>query len=111
MSRHYRMEVTITNYDSSKEEDIRDAADNEWNWDDWSHYGHNNRFVASGESNLCGGESEKEFADRLTRAIWEANGSFCNVEVEAVYLEDPPTQTYSFDEYDYEKMMSGTCGS
>lgn len=48
-----------------------------------------------GDSSLCGGESEEEFADRISEAIWEANGgAYCMVHVMATYLENLPCDNH-----------------
>lgn len=36
--------------------------------------------------------------------VWRANGKFCDVSVHATYLEDLPSETYSFDEADFERL-------
>ena len=63
------------------------------------------KLTASADDQLCGGETERQFAERLAKAIWTANGGPCEVEVRATYLEDPPHEEYSFDESDYERIM------
>ena len=60
------------------------------------------KVIATAEGNLCGGENEHEFADRLARAIWKANGGYCYVAVRATNLENMPYETYSYDEDDYQ---------
>ena len=53
---------------------------------------------------MCRGEDEEEFIHHLTEAIWEANGVFCQVSVEATYLEAaPPVAEYSLDRDDYDR--------
>ena len=104
MSRAYEMSVSIEGFDPAKADEIKHSAEAEWPFEDW--YTHENKNMsASGQSNLCGGESEQEFSERLTKAIWKANGGFCKVEVCATCLEDLPHETYSFDQDDYEKMI------
>ena len=60
---------------------------------------------------LCGGETDQQFAERLTRAIWIANGGSCEIEVNATYLEDLPHEDFSFDESDYEQIMGQPVGT
>jgi len=111
MSRYYGMSVKVTEFDPSCVEEIEDAANKEWDFaDGWFlHKGVKDAFPTSlsshGEGSLCGGEGEEEFADRLTRAVWKANGGFCKVEINATYLEDLPYETYEQDEDDYEKFV------
>ena len=102
MSRFYRMFVEIQKHNQNNKDAIINAANEEWNWDDFDSY--NGNITACGEDNLCGGESEEEFSNRLTTAIWKANGDFCYVIVSCSYLEeDPPTEYYSFGEDEYNK--------
>lgn len=58
-----------------------------------------------GQSSLTAGETEEEFADRIAKAIWEANGEYCDVTVHATYLESLPLNTYFRSEDDYERIM------
>jgi len=55
--------------------------------------------------NLCGGESEEEFADRLAAAIWRANScAYCKVEVRATFLEDVPYETHVRDREAFKRL-------
>lgn len=110
MSRAYGMSVEIKGYAPSKSADIQVAAEEEWQWDDdW--YEHkpigetDERPIMTnyGESNLCGGESEEEFAHRLRIAIWRANAMYCEIGVTATYLEDLPTEFHGSSEEQYEE--------
>jgi hypothetical protein len=96
------MNVTITNFNPERKVQLIEAANQEWSFDDW--YQEANYISACAEDNLCGGEGEEEFATRLTKAIWKANGAFCGVDVQATYLEDRPSESYSLTEEDYNKM-------
>jgi len=58
---------------------------------------------ATARDNLCGGESEEEFADRLAGTIWKANGAYCEVTVYATYLESLPCETHVCGKSHYEK--------
>jgi len=102
MSRLYEMSLVVRGA-AVDENTISEAADEHWNFEDWSSY--NKEISAHGQSNLCGGETEEEFAQRLTESIWKANGKFCEVEVIATYLEDLPHENYLFDEEDYQRFL------
>lgn len=52
---------------------------------------------------LCG-ESEEEFVDRFSLAIWKANQEFCSIEIIAIDLEEPPQGEYSRSEDDYARI-------
>jgi hypothetical protein len=103
MSRFYEMTVEISGHDPEKEAAIQAAATKEWPFDDWICSEGNMR--ASAQDSLCGGETEEEFAERLSIAIWHANGYFCEVIVNATYLENQPYEIHSLDEDDYERLI------
>ena len=109
MSRFYEMSVTIGEYNPEKEGIIQNAAQEQWPFnEDWQE-GHNPDIGEPstfnyGQGNLCGGESEEEFKDRLAKAIWKANKGFCKVSVRATYMEDLPFEEYDVDEEDYERL-------
>ena len=108
MSRFYEMAVEISGYDPAKAEDIQAAAEAEWPFDDWWLAGAEEpgeTMHASAQDNLCGGESEEAFTERLSLAIWRANDKFCQVMVDATYLENMPYETHSLDEADYARLI------
>jgi hypothetical protein len=63
MSRNYSMTVIISGPTSDKTAAIRQAAAEEWDFDDW--HEDDGQMLGFGEGRLGGGESEEEFADRL----------------------------------------------
>jgi hypothetical protein len=112
MTRLYQMSVAIRGFNPDRQREIQEAGSDEWPFEEWFHDDPAtnpavdvNRLTASGESSLCGGETEDEFARRFARAVWEANGGFCEVEVDATYLENLPCENHSFDEEAYEDLM------
>ena len=105
MSRCYEMDVEISGFDPEQEPQIRQAAEDEWPFDNWWSLGHGNN-GASAEGTLCGGESEELFTQRLSIAIWQANGGFCEVVVKATYLEDLPCEIHALDEDDYARLIT-----
>lgn len=66
---------------------------------------HANRL--GGRQALCR-ETDQEFAERLARAVWTANGGPCEVEVRSTYLEDLPHEDFVLDKADYERIMGQT---
>ena len=112
MSRSYEATVTIKDYKPSRLKQIQRACRREWDFaqDDFIREKTDplkrrfDKVIATAQGNLCGGEQEHEFAQRLTMAIWKANGGFCLVEVRSVYLEDLPYESYSYDEDDFKTM-------
>jgi hypothetical protein len=103
MSRYYGMSVTISSHNRERTEAIREAAAIEWPFEEWTNT--DDQIYAYAEDNLCGGETEEQFAERLTVAIWRANGAYCEVSVDATYLESLPYETHSLDEDDYARLV------
>jgi len=104
MSRYYSMSVTITGADANRFDPIMAAASAEWGFDGW--YSHQGVLTASGNAQLVGGETEEQFAERLTKAIWKANGGPCQVDVGATYLDELPCESYSLGAGDYDRLMN-----
>jgi hypothetical protein len=108
MSRFYAMKVQISGHDPAKVSQIQAAAGEEWPFDDWWLSGEGDEeasMQASAEHRLCGGVSEEEFVERLSVAIWRANGSYCKVVVDATFLENLPYETHTLDESDYVRLI------
>ena len=108
MSQFYEMSVDISGYDPVKAKEIQEAAEAEWPFDDWwcaSDDKPGETMHASAQSSLCGGESEEKFTERLSLAVWRANGGYCGVTVDATYLENLPYETHSLDRSDYDRLI------
>ena len=103
MSRAYQMNIMISGYDSSKTEAITKAADEEWEFEGWDET--DNDLYASGTDSLYGGETEGQFTFRISKAIWEANGAFCKVKVDAFCLEDMPHESHELSQDDYDNVQ------
>ena len=106
MSRSYNMTIIVRKVDPARMEAVRETAQLCWDFDDWFPLAGEDGQRASGYGNLCGGEQEHEFADRLAQEIWAANGGYCEVEVRALYLDDLPYESYSFDEDDFAQVTA-----
>lgn len=116
MSRSYSMYVRIQGLVQSELATCEAAAEEEWNFDDWFSYDPdkpgdktattNLTISAGGEGQLSGGETEDEFAQRLSVAIWKALGKFVPVEVVQTCLENLPCETYELDQDDYARIMA-----
>jgi len=98
------MSIIVEKYNEEKVNEIEEAINSNWNLNDFSVY--NNELYAVGENNLCGGESEEEFANRMSKAIWEANDAYCEININATYLEDLPYESYNFDEEEYKEYIT-----
>jgi len=95
MSRLYEMEVSIEGFDPDKKDEIQDAAHDEWPFEDWQDW--NGELSCHAQSNLGGGETDDQFARRLSDAIIEANGKPCYVKVDATLMENLPYETFEFN--------------
>ena len=104
MSRNFSMFVTISGINPDRTEAVQQAAGGEWPFDDW--YESDGVLTSDGDSQLGGGESDDEFSQRLVKAIWAANGGFCEVEVSSTYLDDLPYESFCFDESDYARLTA-----
>ena len=104
MSRYYSMSVTITGALPDRFTSLMAAASAEWGFDDWD--SHEGILLGSGDAQLFGGETEQQFTERLTKAIWRANGGPCRVEVTATYLDELPCESYSLGADDYDRLMN-----
>ncbi len=102
MSRYYSMTVVVTEYQPSNVATIKQAAEFEWDFADW--YEHDNRLTSTAEGRLCGGETDDDFVARLAKAVWQANGEYCEVSVQSTCLEYLPYEDHSFDEDDYRRL-------
>ena len=105
MSRYYSMFVRIAGPAPERIDAVKSAAEAEWPFEDWI-LGGEDVLTAVAEDSLCSGETDDEFAQRLAKAVWAANGAFCKVEVHATYLENLPHETYSFDQEDYQRLTT-----
>ena len=111
MSRSYEMMITVTGFDESCLFEIEKACFANWPFEAESFSvdrdTKNTRVLSgNGIGSLCIGESEEEFTDRLAKAVWKANGSYCEVGVQALYLEGLPYERHLREEDDYERLMS-----
>jgi len=110
MSREYEMIVQVTAFESSRQKSIEKACCEEWPFEpeEFSVEKNGNNvpvLTARAADRLCGGETEEEFTDRLAIAIWKANQSYCEVEVQAFYLEDLPYEQHVREEDDYQRLI------
>lgn len=110
MSRYYEASVEIEEPDNSKLEKIKKACCEEWEFDieafqDFERGNGAKGIEAVAQSRLCGGETEDEFAARMAEAIWIANGGYCRVVVNTLYLEELPYTAYPMEEEEYKEIM------
>ena len=107
MSRNFSMNIEVTGSVPALRRKIVAACCREWGFaaSDFSFLKpdppkpHSMTVTADGQ--LCGGETDSEFADRLAAAVWAANGAYCEVTVRATCLDELPYDTNTRDETDY----------
>lgn len=113
MSRSYELRVQIIDFDESRLPKIEKACLVEWPFESEEFSVEvdakgGRTLTGNGIGSLCGGEDEDEFSDRLAKAVWVANERYCEVEVQALYLEELPYEHYDRGEEDYERLMGKT---
>ena len=99
MSRSYEMLVKVSGMKPSRKKSVEKACCAECSFEPESFSEETetkNTSVLRGKAyvTLCAGESEEEFTDRLAKAVWTANGKYCEVEVQALYLEELPYEQH-----------------
>lgn len=103
MSRFYNMQIQISKFNKNRIKQITEACADEWSFDELDIYKAKTNSILSGEAEgyLGGGETEEEFTDRISEAIWKANKGYCPVSVTATYLEDMPYEIHErlYDDY------------
>ena len=102
MSDSYEMTIYVRLEPSDNAKAVVHAIKHEWNvdeeWVDRDRHENTITVGCMGEDRLFGTESEEEFAERVAKAIWRAVGGFRTVEVDAVFLDEPPpTRRYTVD--------------
>ena len=102
---HFSITLTITHFDPRKCKAIRAAIESTWDFDDFCN--EHEELYAYGEAALNIG-TEKEFYRRIAKAVFESNGSHCEIQIEPAYLENPPLETCTFGMEQYCEMAGTT---
>ena len=107
MSRFYNIQLNIKGFDMDRVSQITTACKDEWSFEDMDIHQMDTDPVMIGdaEGNLCSGETEDEFADRISAAIWKANNGFCPITVRAMYLEDLPYEIHERVHKHYQRWL------
>ena len=97
MSRCYEFRIRITKHEPARREEIEAALGEIISFDfDQETDDGIPCLTGTGEGNLCGGQTEEEFAKELAGIVFAANGGRCVVNVGCVCLEDLPVEEYEF---------------
>jgi hypothetical protein len=102
MSRAYSMQIVVETVTKAEKDSILEAIQDNWPIEDEFWYEPTLTLSVSGDSQLCGGETEEEFTQRVTNSIWKAAGRFVPIVVNATCMENLPYESYSFEEGEYE---------
>ena len=103
MSQTYGMDFTVADYKPERESAIIEAIRGEWYFDPTEHLeAYHGEISGYAEGSLS--DTEEDFAKGVARAVWKANAGYCEVRVNATYLDNLPSETYSFDEDEYAEM-------
>lgn len=106
MSECFGVKIEAEGLNEARLERIRDALCKEWDIEeDEIHFmprpKHTADMVAVTAGGPCAMEREVEFTDRITQAIWKANGRYCLVRIS---IEDS-ANVRVFCERDYPRLM------
>ena len=108
MSRAYEMTVVVEDVPVTLIKVVSEAMAKEWNFDDIVPYdvdppgGTMRNLRGNGQDQLCGGDTDEDFTDRIAHAIWVAAKQYLAVSVDSTCLEDIPCDSYYRDEDDYD---------
>jgi len=96
------MEIKITNFDTDKVEEIKEAATSEWNFDDWFFYNPEDQIDLE-----ISGLGEDWASNDEVKANWIAQSVLevcdCYININASCLEDLPYESYFFEPSDRKK--------
>ena len=108
MSHYYEMGLEVEDVQSQEEATkIAEVFAEQWSDSQTNDFydTKSKTFECFSENSLCGGETEEDFTQRLSRAIWEALGRYAPISVRATYLEDLPTDFHIADEESYQELL------
>ena len=102
MSRSYEMQFSIDDKGLSDAERTMafEVIEGIWNLDSEFETYDQRVWTSYGTSSLCGGESDLEFAERVSKLVDKEVGKPVPLKVRAVYLEELPYQDYEFHDFD-----------
>ena len=107
MSRSYDMQVTVRRFNPARSQNIEDICCFEFPFESLEIQPFDTEPVMVGTTvgDLYCGESEEEFSERLTKAIWAANDQYCPVTVRLLYLDTLPYDVYELGQNDYQEWV------
>ena len=129
MSRNFEMTISVSYavLDGEDEEDVKtavfEALCSQWPFTDIAAYddvealsevpSRDKQITCCADGVLSGGESDDEFSDRVSEAVWKALGRAADVCVRSVFLDELPYEEFIRGEEEYaawrnEEDASGT---
>jgi hypothetical protein len=113
MEKAFELTVEIGGHDKNREKEVIKACMVEWNFreEDFSRHtapdGKSVILEASAVGIIYEDEDKDEFAQRLSRAVWRANGGvLCHVEVRAMGLKSMKSETLGWREDEHESIAA-----
>lgn len=103
MSRRYEMDLSVKGYTGAADA-LHDALQEIFDFD--LTFATADLIAFGGTGCLYGGESEEEFLERVSTAVWETNGGYCEVTLETACLEYVPRETHETTKDMYETWES-----
>ena len=99
---HFGISLTITHFDRRRIDAIKTAIEPQIDFDEFRES--DGELYIYGEAALSLGREEDEYASGIARTVFDANGSTCDIKIVIAYLEEVPTETFSFGREDYWKL-------
>lgn len=105
MSRSYNMNVTVGELVGDEAQTIDEVLEMECGAEE-AGFVFDKQYNCNFDMNLCGGETEDQFADRISASIWKALKHFYPICVTATCLENLPVEEYPMDEEDFKRLTA-----
>jgi len=103
MSRRYEMNITVKSVEQEECKVIDEVLQLDGAENDGYYY--DNTYNCGYETSLCGGMTEEEFADQISKAIWKALGGYYPIEIRQTCLEYIPCEIHCMEEEEYGRIM------
>lgn len=107
MSRSYDMQVTVSKFNPARQQNIEDICCFEFPFEslEIQPFDTESTMIGSTVGDLYCGESEEEFSERLTKAIWAANSQYCPVTVRLLHLDALPYDVFELGKEAYQEWV------
>ena len=99
--KRYLLTVNVYDFERERGDAVVNAAQTYWNFVSWE--GSDDCMRGIGEDFVDVNVTDRQIADELAAAIWQANGGYCRLTMAVVRLDDPPA--FEFEPEDYDSIM------